>query len=103
MKRFALLLVVLLLFTMACDLTANVQGTPGAGGLPDPSGNNNPGSLNTPNPNDPGQDINTALPPTQPAPGVVITPPGSSGGPGTPTVPTLNDVTPSGFTPTPSQ
>lgn len=57
MKRLAVVFILFALFLMACELGVQPQG-----------GNNNPNNLNTPNPNNPAQDINTATAPTPLAP-----------------------------------
>jgi hypothetical protein len=82
-KRLILILVLFGLMSLAC--------VPGV--LPDAGANNNPGNLNTPDSGNPGQSINTAMPPTSFAPNPA-TPVGDSPGPGTPTVPTINQATP---------
>lgn len=93
MKRILFILAVFA-FLLACT----IGSTPGV----TTPGSNNPGNLNTPNPNNPSQDINTAVPPTEFAPGGPTPPGDDSVGPGTPTVPRLNDVqTPSILTGTP--
>ena len=90
MKRVILILILLGLVSLAC-----IPGT-----IPDAGTTNNPGNLNTPSSSNPGQDINTALPPTVYAP-AQGTPLGDSPGPGTPTIPTINEQeTPPIFTPT---
>ncbi|HZQ10392.1 MAG TPA: hypothetical protein VFD70_27685 [Anaerolineae bacterium] len=93
MKRVVLVLIVFALFLIACGIGSQTD-------LVTPASRTNPENLNTPNPNNPAQDINTAEPPTAIAPNV--TPPGPSGGNLTPTVPSLNSVPPTVITATPA-
>jgi hypothetical protein len=89
-KWYALCLVlVLLVSTLACSLTLPPGNSPGP--MPDVGGSNNPGNLNTPNSNNPGSGNQTALPPTDFAT-PRGTPLGDSPGPGTPTVPSINEA-----------